>query len=112
MKTIYFFLFALAGIISALPVILCQKFYKDNNYKFHRIIAIVVTLLILFIFINVIYFYSIFNNIKMGVFYPIIKLVEMFIPVIIGIFLYEEHYKIHNYIGFLLAFVAIYLIAF
>jgi multidrug transporter EmrE-like cation transporter len=46
----------------------------------------------------------------LGVFYPVIKLFEIFVPILVGIFLYKEKYNYYNYFGVLLAIVAIFLI--
>jgi multidrug transporter EmrE-like cation transporter len=43
----------------------------------------------------------------MAVFYPIIKIIEMIIPVIVSILVYKRKLNTVNYIGLLIAIIAI-----
>jgi len=108
MNIYYYILFGFAGIIAALPVILCQAYYVHNKFNFS--LGFVFLLLVLWSIITLIYIYCIIKKIKLGVFYPVIKLFEIFVPILVGIFLYKEKYNYYNYFGVLLAIVAIYLI--
>ena len=108
MNDYYYLLFGFAGIIAALPVILCKAYYVHNTFNFS--LGFVLLLLILWSLSTLIYVYCIIKKIKLGVFYPIIKLFEILLPIIVGIFLYKEKYNYYNYFGVLLAIIAIYLI--
>lgn len=110
MNIYFYILFGFAGIIAALPVILCKVYYGNNTFKFS--LVFVMLMLVLWTVVTSIYIYCIIKKIKIGIFYSIIKLVEIFVPIIVGIFLYDEHYNYYNYCGFLLAIIAIYLITF
>ena len=111
MNLFFLSLCVLGGIIAAMPVIICKQFYKENNFKYFRIIIFIIIIAVLWGLLTSIYIYFIFNNIKMGIFFPIIKLIEIFIPIIISIIFYKDNYNIFNYFGFLTAFIAIILIS-
>jgi len=112
MKLYYLFLFILSGIISAIPVIICQEFYNGKNYSFYRILGFIAIIGILSFIIFGSCYYYIYEKIKIGQFYPIIKIVETIVPIIISIYIYEQHYKLINYLGILVALVAIIMITY
>jgi multidrug transporter EmrE-like cation transporter len=111
MKLYYLFICIFAGFIAAMPVIVCQQFYNENNFKFFRIVLFFIIITTLWTILTIIYLYFIFKKIQMGVFFPIIKIIEILFPVIISIIFYKDHYNIFNYMGYLTALIAIILLS-
>ena len=111
MNLYYLSLCILGGFIAAMPVIVCQQFYNEDNYKFFRILIFFIIITTLWTLLTIIYLYFIFKKIQMGVFFPIIKIIEILFPIIISIIFYKDHYNIFNYMGFLTAIIAIILIS-
>ena len=111
MNPIFLLLTTIAGVVSSTPVIVCQQFYNEQNFTPLRIAGFVSLLIFLYSIITGFLYFYIYNNIKMGVFYPIIKIIEIFIPIFISIYFYKETYNMFNYIGFVFAIIAIFLIA-
>lgn len=114
MNLYYLSLCSLAGIIASFPVMVCQ-FYVNNGLhkysKFFRLLLFILTITILWSLLTILYLYFIFNNVKMGEFFPIIKIIEIFVPIILSIIIYKETYNIYNYLGFISALIAIILIS-
>lgn len=104
----------IAGFIAALPVIICQYYFYNTNYKYPKYLRFLLffsMIAILWSVLTLLYLYFVFNNIAMGQFFPIIKIIEIFIPIIISISLYKDSYNIYNYMGFVSALIAIILIS-
>ena len=95
------------AIFSALPVIVVRAFKKANKFNFLDILTLVIELIFLCSMVLMGYFYFIFNNISMAAFYPIVKIIELIIPVTISIIIYKDHILPINYIGIVLAIIAI-----
>jgi hypothetical protein len=98
------------AIFSALPVIIIRAFKKANKFKLFDILTLVIELIFLCLMVFTGYFYFIFNNIAMADFYPIVKIIELIIPVVISIIIYKDHILPINYIGIVLAIIAIFCI--
>ena len=104
-----YFVFIIGGIIAALPVIVCKIYYGFHPFYFS--LSFVLWIILLWTFVTFLYLYCILQKIKMGVFYSIIKLVEIFVPILVSVFFYKDKYSYYNYFGFLLAMLAIYFIS-
>jgi multidrug transporter EmrE-like cation transporter len=107
MNLFYFFIITLVAIISSIPVIIVKHFVEINQYSFMSILIVLIKLTILNILIIISYFYFITKKLSMAVFYPIIKIIEMIIPVIVSVLVYKRKLNTVNYIGLLIAIVAI-----
>ena len=112
MNLFNFFLCIISGIIAACPVLICKQFFKEHNFKYLRIIEFVLIITVLWTMLTLFYLYYIFKKINLGIFFPIIKLVEIFVPIILSILYFNENYNLYNYIGYLSAFIAIILISY
>jgi multidrug transporter EmrE-like cation transporter len=97
------FLFIFLGLISAGPVILVKQYTVAPFNFFLLVLALVVYYSLVVSF----YYYFLSNKIALTGFYPIVKLIEMFVPVLIGIFYYNHNLKLINYVGLFCAILAI-----
>ena len=104
-------LYIFSGIIASLPVLVCREFYSKQNFDFLAITIFAIIIYSIWFLITILLCYYIYNNLKIGQFYVIIKLLEIGITVLASIFLYNEEYNIYKYIGFLFAFVSIILVS-
>jgi len=107
MNLFHFFIITLVAIISSIPVIIVKQFVSTNQYSFMSILIVLIKLTILNILVIISYFYFITKKLSMAVFYPIIKIIEMIIPVIVSILVYKRKLNTVNYIGLLIAIIAI-----
>jgi multidrug transporter EmrE-like cation transporter len=107
MNLFYFFIITLVAIISSIPIIIVKQFVSTNQYSFMSILIVLFELTILNILVIISYFYFITKKLSMTVFYPIIKIIEMMIPVIVGVLVYKRKLNTVNYIGLLIAIIAI-----
>jgi multidrug transporter EmrE-like cation transporter len=64
-------------------------------------------LLVLTIIIFGGYSYFIYKNISIAQFYPVVKMIEILVPVITGIIFYKEKLSYINYFGLFLTGIAI-----
>lgn len=112
MNLLNFFLCIISGIIAACPVLICKQFFKEKNFKYIRIFEFVLIIAVLWTLLTIFYLYYIFNNINLGIFFPIIKLIEIFVPIILSILYFNDNYNFYNYLGYLCAFIAILLISY
>ena len=95
------------AVFSAFTVLLIKSFIYTYNYSFLSIFIFIFELIIVWIVVIVGYFYLIYKKISMAKFYPIIKIVELLIPVSIGIIYYKEKLIPINYVGIVLSLVSI-----
>jgi multidrug transporter EmrE-like cation transporter len=107
MDVFYLFIILLVAILSALPVILVKNFVATKQDSFISILIFIIEIVVLEFLIIISYFYFIIKKISMADFYPIIKLIEMLIPVIVSVLVYKDKINNINYIGLLLAIIAI-----
>lgn len=107
MNLFYFFIITIVAIISAIPVILIKQFIATKQYSFISILIIIIEIITLYFFITISYFYFITKKISMAIFYPIIKIIEMIVPIIVSILIYKNKLNNINYIGLFLAIIAI-----
>lgn len=101
------------GTMSSLPVLLIKQFYEHNKMHFTTtdIIILLLKISVSFTLISFGYFYFIYHKISIATFYPLIKIVEILIPISVVIFYYNNaKYKLVNYIGIILAILAIIMI--
>jgi len=97
----------LLGCISSCPVLLIKLFVTNPIFNIEELIP---SLAFFHSAADYTFYYLLSNKISIAVFYPIIKLIEMMIPVLISIIYYKEQLKIINYVGIALAIIAIILI--
>jgi len=95
------------AIASAFPVIIVRYFIEEKIYDIFTIIKIIIQLIFLYTFLNLGYIYLIFHKIPMAQFYPIIKLIELIIPIIYSIVFFKDKLIPINYVGIVLAIIAI-----
>jgi len=95
------------AFFSAFSVLLVRSFIFINNYSFLSIFIFIFELIIVWVVVIVGYFYLIYKKIAMARFYPIIKIVELLIPVTISIIFYKEKLIPINYLGITLAIISI-----
>jgi hypothetical protein len=107
MNLFEFVIISLVAIISAIPVILVKHLVATKEDSFMSILFFIIEIIIIYFLIILSYFYFITKKISMAIFYPIIKIVEMLIPVIVSVLIYKKKINTVNYIGLLLAIVAI-----
>jgi multidrug transporter EmrE-like cation transporter len=107
MDVFYLFIILLVAILSALPVIIVKHFVASKEDSFFSILILIIEIIILYFLIVISYFYFIVKKISMADFYPIIKLIEMMIPVIVSVLVYKKKIHTINYIGLFLATIAI-----
>ena len=105
MNIIYNIIAIIVAAIASLPVIILKKNFNNvkniKNITPLQIIFMSIELLILTIIIYSGYSFFIYQNISLDVFYPVIKTVEIMIPVIVGVVSYNEKLNMYNYLGFL-----------
>jgi drug/metabolite transporter (DMT)-like permease len=95
------------AIFSALSVLIVQAFVIKRQYTWQ---SYAICLTQIFFVTSVVvygYFYFIFKKISMAQFYPIIKIIELIIPVFASIFYYKAKLIPLNYLGIILAILAI-----
>jgi hypothetical protein len=107
MNLYYNFIAIIVAIISALPVIIINQFVVKNIFTRLQIFTISVELFFIYAVIIYSYFYFIFKKISLSQFFPMIKMIELVIPVIVGIILYKDKLNYINYFGLLLAIISI-----
>ena len=95
------------AIFSALTVILIRLFIATNNFSFYSILIFIFKLIFVYSFVVVGYFYLIYKKISMATFYPIIKIIELLIPVSISVIYYKDKLIPINYIGIFLSLISI-----
>ena len=107
MKVINNFICIILGIFSSLLILIIKSFMLIKNYSFFSIVITIFKILLVTLIVISGYVYFIYNNINMYIFYPIIKIIELLIPVIVSIFYYKAKPKLINYIGIILAIISI-----
>jgi len=100
-------LYIILGIISSLPVVLIKIFMSKNIITSFSIGLLIIELVILHGAADLGYVYFISQNISLAKFYPIIKCIELLIPIIFTVFAYGTKLNTINYIGILFALIAI-----
>jgi len=95
------------AIFAALPVLVIKQFFANNIFTLIPNLFLVLKLLILSIIIFGGYSYFIYKDISIVKFYPVIKLIEILVPVAVAMICYKEKLKFINYIGLLLTVGAI-----
>jgi len=95
------------AIFSAASILIVKSFVVANQFTWKSYLICIIKLIIVWSVVIGGYFYLIFKNIAMAQFYPIIKIVELIIPVIVSILYYKAKLLPINYIGILLAFITI-----
>jgi multidrug transporter EmrE-like cation transporter len=104
----YLSLCSLGGIIATMPVLVCEQYVNQKSFT---LITFILLLTLLWSLLTIIYLYFIFHKVEMGIFFPIIKLIEIFIPILVSILFYKDQYNKYNYFGFLTSFIAIILLS-
>ena len=99
--------YIILAIFSALTVILIRLFIATNNFSFYSILIFIFKLIFVYSFVVVGYFYLIYKKISMATFYPIIKIIELLIPVSISVIYYKDKLIPINYIGIFLSLISI-----
>ena len=99
--------YIILAILSALTVILIRLFIATNNFSFYSILIFIFELIFVYSFVVLGYFYLIYKKIAMATFYPIIKIIELLIPVIISVIYYKDKLIPINYIGIILSLISI-----
>lgn len=112
MKPILVLSCIIVGIISAMPVIYLKYFYEKRDFKITSIFKLILFLGIIYTIMAGSEWLLIYDKIKIGDFYPIIKIIEIMTPIIASIFLFKEKYTFVNYIGWLFCLIAICLISY
>lgn len=87
------------AIFSAASVLIVRDFVAKNIYNFKTISLFIIEILIVTIIVIGGYFYFILNKISMARFYPLVKIIELCIPVIAAILIYRAKMHPINYIG-------------
>jgi hypothetical protein len=101
------------GLLSGLPPILVNHFYVKNktNFTFWATLLLVLELALVYTIVCLGYFYFNTINFSMAYFFPLIKIIAILLPVLAAIFIYKStKYSTKNYMGILLAIIAIVLI--
>ena len=90
----------LLAIVAAQPVILVKSHLNNiKNITTLQNVFFCIKLLLLTIVIYVGYGFFIYKNISLALFYPVVKTVEIMVPVIIGVVIYNEKLNMYNYLG-------------
>jgi drug/metabolite transporter (DMT)-like permease len=100
-------LYIILAVISASPVILIKMFMEKAHKSPISIGLLIIKLVLLYTSVVSGYIYFIYNKISIAKFYPIIKCVELLIPIIFTVTVYGTKLNLINYIGILFAFIAI-----
>jgi multidrug transporter EmrE-like cation transporter len=105
MDIMYNVLAILLAIVAAQPVILVKSHLNNiktiKNITTLQNVFFCIKLLLLTIVVYVGYGFFIYKNISLAVFYPVVKTVEIMVPVIIGVVIYNEKLNMYNYLGLL-----------
>jgi len=107
MKWYYNIISLILSVISALPIILVKSFMTTFIFNISTISLLVIELFFLYGSIILGYIYLLYRNVPLAKFYPIIKLIELLIPVAVGIIYYKAKLSPINYFGIFLAIAAI-----
>jgi len=107
MLAIFYILIIILAILSALPVIFVKQFMKKQDYSYFSIGLFIIELVILYTSLVSGYIFFIYKKISITTFYPIIKCIELLIPIIFAIVVYETKLQPINYFGIFLAIIAI-----
>jgi len=100
-------LYIILAIISALPVILIKIFMEERIKSSASIGLLIIKLVLLYTSVDSGYIYFIYNKISIAKFYPIIKCIELLIPIIFTVTVYGTKLNIINYLGIFFALTAI-----
>jgi len=100
-------LYVLLAVLSALPVILIKIFMSKQVTSSLYIGLLIIALVILYTCVDCGYAYFIYHKISIAKFYPILKCLELLIPIIFTIIVYGTKLKLINYFGILFALFAI-----
>jgi hypothetical protein len=95
------------AIFSALSVLLVKSFILIHNYSFFSILIFIFELIFVWSVVISGYFYLIYRKIAMATFYPIIKIIELLIPIIVSIIYYKDKLIPINYVGIILSIISI-----
>ena len=95
------------AIFSALSVLLVRSFILIHNYSFFSILIFIFEIIFVWSVVISGYFYLIYRKIAMATFYPIIKIIELLIPIIVSIIYYKDKLIPINYVGIILSIISI-----
>jgi len=95
------------AIFSALPVIFVKQFMKKHDYSSFSIGFFITLLVILYALTVYGYIFFIDKKISITTFYPVVKCIELLIPIIFAIIVYENKLQPINYFGIFLALISI-----
>jgi len=95
------------AFFSAFPVLLVRSFIGIKYYSSLSIFSFIFELIFALIVVIAGYFYLIYKKISMATFYPIIKIIELLIPVAISILYYKDKLIPINYVGIVLSVISI-----
>jgi multidrug transporter EmrE-like cation transporter len=107
MNLYYNILAIILAIFAALPVIVIKQFFNKKLFTLIPSLMLIFELLVLTIIIFGGYSYFIYKNISIAQFYPVVKMIEILVPVITGIIFYKEKLSYINYFGLFLTGIAI-----
>jgi len=100
-------IYIILAVIAALPVILIKIFVSKHIFTSFSIGLLIIKLVTIYTFVTTGYLYFISNDISIAIFYPIIKCIEILIPIIFSVVVYKTKLNIINYIGIFFALMAI-----
>jgi drug/metabolite transporter (DMT)-like permease len=111
MNLMFYLLYIFSGIATSLPVVVCREFYSQQNFDIKHILIFVTILIILWATISWLLYYYVVQDIKIGHFYVIIKLLEIVISIVTSIYFYKETYDMYNYVGMFFTFLSLVLVS-
>jgi multidrug transporter EmrE-like cation transporter len=107
MDLINYIMCLILAIFSAATVLIVRAFMVTKNYSFFSLVIFIIELIIVWVTVIIGYIYFIHNKIPMATFYPIIKIIELIIPVLVSVLYYKAQLIPINYVGIILAILAI-----
>ena len=107
MLDLYYILIIILAILSALPVIFIKQFMKKQDYSPVSIGLFITMIVILYALTVCGYIFFIDKKISITTFYPIVKCIELLIPIIFAIIVYDNKLQPINKFGIFLALIAI-----
>ena len=95
----------LVAITAAQPVIVIKRYLNNvkniTDFSALQVTLMSIELLVLTIFIYSGYGFFIYKNISLAKFYPVVKTIEIIIPVIVSVVVYNQKLNMYKYLGFL-----------
>jgi len=96
------------ALFAAATIIILKKYFHDKDFSIPHSSMTLVGLLLLTLIIFGGYSYFLYHNVSIAQFYPVVKIIEIVVPIIAGVIFFKTKLNYVNYLGLLLIGIAIF----